>query len=215
MQASALASIRFSVSGVSGQVSATMSAWPQQLGQPVVGRSTASASPPPWLGSRLVAITRMSNALAELGQPRADAAQADDQQGLAAELVLARGDVGDHAAPDAWLPGCRGSVWSWRLQGQDQRHRVLGHGVGVDAGGAGEADAVRAQHLLIVLVDAGADRLDEFQLAWRCAPARSSTSWRPPARRPPAAAGAAHRRRTYLRRGRCRYCARANRSAMR
>ena len=34
---------------------------------------------------------------------------------------------------------------------------------GVDAGGVGEADAVRAEHVLVVLVDAGADRLDELE----------------------------------------------------
>ena len=37
--------------------------------------------------------------LGELGEMAADAAHADDQQGLAAQLVLALGEVADHAAP--------------------------------------------------------------------------------------------------------------------
>ena len=49
------------------------------------------------------------------------------------------------------------------LQGEDQRHGMLGHGGGVDAGRIGEADAVLAKQLLVVLVDAGADRLDELE----------------------------------------------------
>jgi hypothetical protein len=49
------------------------------------------------------------------------------------------------------------------LEGEDQRHGVLRHRVGIDAGGVGEADVVRAQHLLVVLIDAGADRLDELE----------------------------------------------------
>ena len=49
------------------------------------------------------------------------------------------------------------------LEGQDQRHGVLGDRVRIDAGGVGEADAVRAEDIAVVLVDAGADRLYELE----------------------------------------------------
>jgi hypothetical protein len=61
--ASAFASIRFSVRGVSGQVSATKSACgkiPSRSSSP----TTSSAAPAPFDGSRRVAITRISKALA-------------------------------------------------------------------------------------------------------------------------------------------------------
>ena len=66
--------------------------------------------------------------LGELGQPRADAAEADDQQRLAAELVLARGDLGDHAAPVLRRLVVAAGV-QVALERQDQRHGVLGHRV--------------------------------------------------------------------------------------
>src|ERR1700731_3800028 len=42
---------------------------------------------------------------------------------------------------------------------------MLGDGAGVDALGAGEADALGGENLTRILIDAGARRLDEFQLA--------------------------------------------------
>ena len=59
--------------------------------------------------------------------------------------------------------GCR-VLGEAALQRKDQRHRMLRDGIGVDAGSTGEADAVRAQDVAVVLVDAGADRLDELEL---------------------------------------------------
>ena len=93
-------------------------------------------------------------------QPRADAPEPDDQQGLAGELVLALRQVGDHAAPVP--PGLvvAGEVQLPR-QRQDQRHGVLRHRLGVDALRAGEPDAGGGERVAIVLVGAGADRLDE------------------------------------------------------
>src|SRR5262245_38429941 len=78
------------------------------------------------------------------GEPAADASEADDDDGLAIELVLAGVAVGDHAAPmmsslivasGVELPG----------EGEDQRHGVLSHGALVGALGAGEADATRGK----------------------------------------------------------------------
>ena len=73
-------------------------------------------------------------------QPRADAPEPDDQQGLAGELVLALRQVGDHAAPVP--PGLvvAGEVQLAR-QRQDQRHGVLRHRLGVDALRARQPDA--------------------------------------------------------------------------
>jgi len=49
-------------------------------------------------------------------------------------------------------------------QRQDQRDRVLGDSALIAALGAGEAHAGRSELLLVELVGAGADRLDETQL---------------------------------------------------
>ena len=69
----------------------------------------------------------------------------------------------DHAAPVLFVLVVA-RFGQAAVQGQDQRHGVLGDRLRVHAGGAGEADAVRAQHVLVVHVDAGADRLDELEL---------------------------------------------------
>jgi hypothetical protein len=82
---------------------------------------------------------------------------------LAAELVLAQRQIADHAAPDSpCLVVAR--LGKAAAQGEDQRHRVLGDGAGVDAARAGEADAAPRQLVARKLVGAGADRLDEAQL---------------------------------------------------
>jgi hypothetical protein len=96
----------------------------------------------------------------ELGQPSADLPETDDDQRLAAELVLAAREVADHAAPDA----SRLVVARLRQpagEREDQRHDVLGDRAGIDAAGARQPHAVLAKRLARELIGAGADRLDE------------------------------------------------------
>jgi hypothetical protein len=94
---------------------------------------------------------------------RADAAEADDQQGLAAELVLALFKLRHHATPEVLRLVVAGKMQLARHR-EDQRHGVLGDRARIDAVTAREADAGGLQALARILVGAGADRLDEFQL---------------------------------------------------
>ena len=128
MHAKAESSINFSVAGVSGQVRATKSAWGNSAANSS-GGWTASAEPGVVVGLRLVASTCMSNALASLAQPRADLPQTDDQQGLAAQFILALRQVTDHAAPDMALLAIPTGVDVAR-QGQDQSHGMFTDCVG-------------------------------------------------------------------------------------
>ena len=100
--------------------------------------------------------------LGQLGQSSADVAQADDEERLAAELVLALGEIADHPPPDALslvVAGLRKTA----AQGQHQRHRVFGDGPSIDAAGTGEPDAALCQLFARELVGAGADRLNEAE----------------------------------------------------
>ncbi len=100
--------------------------------------------------------------LGKAGEASADIAEADDQQCLAAELVLAPVGIADHAAPDAFcLVVAR--LGKPAGQSEDQGHRVLGHRLRVDTAGAGEPDAAPCQLVFRKLVGAGADRLDQTQ----------------------------------------------------
>ena len=106
MRASASASISFSVSGVSGQVSATKSACGSSARQRRHRMNRVGGAAP----ARRIAAQPDHPHVERLGQPgetAADIAEADDQQRLAAKLVLALGEISDHAAPDAAAPGCR------------------------------------------------------------------------------------------------------------
>ena len=162
MRASASASISFSVSGVSGQVSATKSASRQQRRRaPSIG-CTASAAPAPAAGSRRRPITRMSNALASLASRPPISPRPTISSVLPPSSSSRLAQIADHAAPDApRLVVAR--LRQPAAQRQDQRHRVLGDGAGVDAARARQADAAARQRLARKLVGAGADRLDEAQ----------------------------------------------------
>ena len=100
--------------------------------------------------------------LGETREAAADIAEPDDEQRLAAELVLALRQVADHPAPDA-LCLVVARLGQAAGQRQDQRHGVLGDGARVDAAGAGEADIAALELVARELVGAGADRLDEAQ----------------------------------------------------
>ena len=97
-------------------------------------------------------------------EPQADAAKADHDQRLAAKLVLAAGPVADHRPPET-LGLIVAREMELACQRQDQRHRVFGDGALIAALATGEADAAGGKALLVELVGAGADRLDETQLA--------------------------------------------------
>ena len=101
--------------------------------------------------------------LGELREASANVAEPDDQQGLAAEFVLARRQVADHAAPDA-LPLIVAGLGQPPRQRQDQRDGVFRDRLRVDAARAGEADAALLEGLAPELIGAGPDRLDEAQL---------------------------------------------------
>ena len=118
------------------------------------------------LGSRLVAMTRMSNALASLAR------RAPMRPRPTISMVLpvswsSRAAISE-IMPRQWrASGCRvprQAAASARISAM----ACSATAYGVDAGGAGEAYAACAQHVLVVLVDAGADRLDELEVAWRC-----------------------------------------------
>src|SRR5207302_7430333 len=100
--------------------------------------------------------------LGEARQAAADIPKTDDEQRLAAELILALCEIADHLPPDmpvlvvARLGKAAG-------QCQDQRHAVLRDGARVDAARAGEADIAALELAAWELVGAGADRLDEAQ----------------------------------------------------
>ena len=104
-----------------------------------------------------------SECLAEHREMAADTAHADHQHGLAAEFVLALGQVADHAAPDL-LVLIVARLGQASRQGEDQRYCVLGHGARIDAGGAAQTDVPARKLLPGILVHARADRLDELQL---------------------------------------------------
>ena len=163
MAASAAASIRFSVSGVSGQVRATMSASPSSWRKRSWPK-TASAPAAPVAGSRLVAITRMSKALASR-------ASRPPMRPMPTISIVLPVSWSSRAAICEIIPRQRLALWLSRASGrrraerQDQRHGVLGHGLRVDASGAGEPDCPLAQQCFVVVVGAGADRLDEPELA--------------------------------------------------
>jgi hypothetical protein len=98
----------------------------------------------------------------ECCKARSDATQADDDEGPAAEFLLARRRIGDHARPAplvlvvARLPEMTG-------HGKDKGDRMLGHDPFVRALGACEPDAAALQDLARELVRARADGLDEAQ----------------------------------------------------
>ena len=147
MAASALASIRLVVSGVSGQVRATMSAWRQQLDAAGRGRRRRRRRRRRALGSRLDAddahvegLGRAWPAASRCGPGRRSAGSCRRAGPRAAAI--------SEIMPRQCLPGLVVAARvQMALERQDQRHGVLGHGMGVDAGGVGEADAVRAQHV--------------------------------------------------------------------
>src|ERR1700733_1791537 len=94
----------------------------------------------------------------------ADPAHADDQQGLAAQLVLALGEIANHAAPYL-LVLIVARLRQAPCDRQDERDRMLGHGAGVDAGRTRQTDVLRAELLLGILVHARGDGLDELEPA--------------------------------------------------
>jgi hypothetical protein len=99
-------------------------------------------------------ITRMSNAFGKLREPAADLSEADDQQRLAAKLVLSLREVADHTAPD---PLCLvvARLGKPPRERQHECHEVLGDRAGIDAAGAREPHAVLLERLARELVGAG------------------------------------------------------------
>ena len=135
----------------------------QQLGQPVVAK-TASAPSAPWLaiapGARPRACRRPWRAwpaARRCGRGRRSAGSCRRARPRARRCRRS-------CRASAWPPGCRGPMCSWRLRARISAMACSATALRIDAGGVGEADAVRAQHVLVVLVDAGADRLDELEL---------------------------------------------------
>src|SRR5204862_6341134 len=100
--------------------------------------------------------------LGETREAAPDISEADDEQCLAVELVLALREVADHLPPVAavLVVARLGEAAGER---QDQCHAVLGDGARVDAARAGEADQAALELAAWELVGAGADRLDEAQ----------------------------------------------------
>ncbi len=101
--------------------------------------------------------------LAELGEMAADVARADDQHRLSADLILALGQIADHASPEFFVlvvARLRETTGNRQHQG----HGMLGHGAGIDAAGAAQPHSPGAELLLGILVHAGTDRLDELEI---------------------------------------------------
>src|SRR5215472_7888816 len=118
----AWASIRPSVSLVSGQVSATKSA----SGKSALSSSilcTASAAPRPARGSPQPDDMHIED-LGEPGEASPDIAQTDDEERFAADLVLTLGEIADHSAPHPFCLIVTG-LGEPAAQCEDQRHRVL------------------------------------------------------------------------------------------
>ncbi len=81
---------------------------------------------------------------------------------MAAQIVLALGERGDHAPPDVSaliIP----RLGQMARQGEDERHAMLGDGIPVDAARIRERDAPGAEVVERELVVARADRLDVGQ----------------------------------------------------
>ena len=100
--------------------------------------------------------------LGEFGEAGTDLAEADDEEGLAAQLIFAQGEVADHAAPGAAVLAVAAGV-DVAGEGEDEGHGVFADGVAVDAAGGGQADAALPEGVEVELVDAGADGLDEAE----------------------------------------------------
>src|SRR6476659_7864843 len=152
----------FSVSLVSGQVSATKSA----CGSSVFNSAsvcTESAPSVPFDRSRLTPITRMSKALASRARRPPMPPSPTTRSVFASELVLALRQVREHAAPHmlGLIIACLRQPPGQR---QNERHHVFGNGVDIDALRAGEADAALLEHCTVELIGAGTDRLNEAQL---------------------------------------------------
>jgi hypothetical protein len=134
----------------------------QKLGQPVMCVDGVRS-----LGARVRIATRCDHAHVESPseprQARANAADPHDQQGFTVELVFACGDFRDHATPHFG-----GLVVATRmqlpLQRQDQRHGMLRDSLGIHPRGACQAYAALANEIAVVLIETGADRLDELQI---------------------------------------------------
>jgi hypothetical protein len=162
ISASACALISPSVCGVSGQVKRDEIRKRQHLAEPPVREHIVRVR-----AARARIAFRADHAHAErlrqAGEMRADAAEPDDQQRLAAEFVLALAQVGDHAAPVVL-----GLIVAREMQlarhRKDQRHPVLGDRARIHALRARKPDARGFERLALILVGAGADRLDEFEL---------------------------------------------------
>src|SRR5215469_7033469 len=91
----------------------------------------------------------------ELSDAPADLTEPDDEQCLAAELVLPAGEIADHATPYL-LHLVVARLREAARQSEDQSHRVLGDRSVVDAPRAREADAASRQFFARELVGAGA-----------------------------------------------------------
>src|SRR5262249_29587987 len=114
-------------------------------------------------GSRLAPNPARAKRPPRRRNPGADPAEPDDQQRLAAKLVLALAGIGDHAAPvpPALVVAPGRNVPHHR---ENERHRVFRDRPLVDALGARQTDALRAQHIARELIGPRPDRLNEPQL---------------------------------------------------
>src|SRR5262249_46551943 len=96
------------------------------------------------------------------GEPASDPAEPDDQQRLAADLLLAPPDIAHHAAPVP--PGLVvARLGEPAGERQDERHGMLGDRAPIDALGAGKPDAAALPQGLRILVGARAGGLDEAE----------------------------------------------------
>src|SRR5262249_31150430 len=96
----------------------------------------------------------------ELGKASADLPQTHHKERLGAQLVLALGEVANHAAPNpSFLIVAR--LGKPAAPRQDEGHGMFRDRAVVDAARAGEADAALCQLIARELIGAGADRLYE------------------------------------------------------
>ncbi len=100
-------------------------------------------------------------------EAHADAAEADNDQRLAAELLLAQRAIADHAAP---LPRLLVIARLMKLtrKGENERHGMFRHRAFVGALSVGQSNAMLGEQRPVILIRAGAEGLNEAKLGRTC-----------------------------------------------